>query len=168
MSRAEGFQASSQTTVALPIAQVWQRLRDFRAAPNYVPDLTHCIMHEGPSEGVGASRRVFLNNGRWLDETITEWREGEGFTLRLHRAESGAPTPFVWAEFSYQLRELESGETELTNTMRYQLRWGWLGRLLGWALTRWAMPKSLGEITQNQSRFYLTGKPTNPAFDPSR
>ena len=60
---------SHSVTFDMPRAQAWERLRDLTLAHRYVPGLTKTELHAGPREGVGASRRVYQGERRWLDET---------------------------------------------------------------------------------------------------
>ncbi|MGH8355325.1 MAG: SRPBCC family protein, partial [Pseudomonas sp.] len=127
--------ASHSLLIDLPREQVWSKLRDLTLAAHYVPDLTGCQLHPGPERGLGASRRVLQKNGQWLDETVSEWHEGEGFLIRLHRGAKGAPAPFREAWFRYAIAP--AGErTRFTASLIYQPAGGVLGRLLDHLLLR--------------------------------
>ena len=114
-------EANHSLLIQMPIEQAWENLRNFTLAPNYVPNLTGCELHPGPSEGMGASRRVFQKNDKFLDETVVRWEEGQGFVIRLHEGDKGAPAPFSNANFTYQLKRIGS-TTELTIAINYDLR----------------------------------------------
>lgn len=155
--------ASHQLIINLPLEQTWAIMRDYTQAPNYVPDLTGCEMHEGPSEGVGTSRRVFLSNGSHLDETVTEWQDLQGFTLKLHKGESGAPKPFQQASFIYHI-EPDGQSTRLTMTMNYTIKGGVIARLLDKAFLNMIIRSTVARVTKNMKRYYETGVPTNKAL----
>ncbi len=110
-------------------AECWNRLRDLRAAAHYVPGVVRVELTGERREGIGASRRVLREDGDSIDESVIEWRDGEGFSLRLHREEDGPPPPFERAEFRYALVPRGAG-SRVTTELRYTLRWGALGRLL--------------------------------------
>ena len=145
--------------INLPLEQSWEKLNNFTLAPNYVPNLTHCELHEGPTEGVGASRRVF-QKGMFLDETIIHWQEKKGFIMRLHKGDK-KPTPFKEANFRYKIKAVGQ-QTELTTTMTYQLAGGFIGKLLDKLLFSRVMAGNVKTIAANMKSFYETGTPSNP------
>ena len=124
------YSHSHSLEMALPREAAWQKLRDLSVAHHYVPGLTGTEIRTALKEGVGASRRVFQGGGRWLDETVTEWAEGQGFEIRLHRAEQGMVAPFREASFRYWLEDAGPSTTRLVLTLSYSLRWGVFGALL--------------------------------------
>ncbi|WP_439888353.1 SRPBCC family protein [Pseudomonas sp. MBLB4123] len=157
--------ASHSLHIELPQEQVWDKLRDLSLAPHYVPNLTGCQLHRGPAHGQGASRRVLQKNGQWLDETVEEWREGEGFLIRLHRGAKGAPPPFRQAWFRYAIAP-DGTRTRFTASLIYRPAGGLFGRLLDRLLLRRALNKVVAQIAVNLKVFYETGETQNPAFKP--
>lgn len=151
--------ASHSVHLDLSVEAAWKRLSDLSHAPHYVPGLTGCQFHPGPQRGRGASRRVLRRFGQWLDETVTDWREGSGFVLRLHQGSKGAPFPFREASFSYQLEPTDIG-SRMTLRMDYRLRGGRLveGLLAG------SFNKVVRQIAENLKAYYETGMTQNPAF----
>ncbi|WP_370599495.1 SRPBCC family protein [Pseudomonas nitroreducens] len=137
----------------------WNRLRDLSLAPHYVPGLTGCEFHPGPRDGLGASRRVLMKRG-FLDESVVEWREGQGLVLRLHRTEQGPPFPFREASFRYALHPESGGRTRLSLSLDGELRGGRLGE---WLLAG-ALRRTVAKIAVNLKAFYETGKSQNPDY----
>jgi hypothetical protein len=135
----------------------WAKLRDLRLAPHYVPGLTGCQFHPGPTEGLGASRRVLRKGGQYLDESVVQWREGTGFVLRLHQGDNDSPFPFRQASFSYAL-QAEGDATRMTLAMNYSLRGG---RLMELILGK-AFNKVVRQIAENLKAYYETGRTQNP------
>lgn len=140
----------------------WNRLRDLSLAPHYVPGLTGCEFHPGPRDGLGASRRVLMKRG-FLDESVVEWREGQGLVLRLHRAEQGPPFPFREAGFRYALHPESAGRTRLSLSLDGELRGGRLGE---WLLAG-ALKKTVANIAVNLKAFYETGRTQNADYKPA-
>ncbi|WP_051789731.1 SRPBCC family protein [Endozoicomonas montiporae] len=128
-----------------------------------MPDLTGCEMHEGPKQGIGTSRRVFLSNGSHMDETVTQWQELQGFTIRLHKGDQGAPKPFSEASFVYRI-EPEGQTTRLTMTMDYTMKGGVIARLMDKAFMNLIIRSTVARIAKNMKGYYETGIPTNKAF----
>ncbi|SDH70632.1 SRPBCC family protein [Pseudomonas panipatensis] len=154
------FSVRHERLLELSPAQAWQRLRDLTLAPHYVPGLTGSVRHPGPLEGPGASRRVFLKSGAFLDESVIQWRDGQGFALRLHRAEQGPPFPFRKAYFHYALEPGGDGRTCLRLSLEGELRGGWLTTLLLGGLLR----RNVERIGANLKAFYESGQTQNADF----
>jgi len=151
--------ASHSVLLRLSPQDAWTRLRDLSLAPHYVPGLTGCQFHPGKTEGLGASRRVFRKGGQWLDESVVQWQEGQGFVLVLHKANAGAPFPFREATFHYSL-QAEGDATRITTCMKYSLRGGWIVEgLLGKAFV-----KVVRQIAENLKAYYETGQTQNADF----
>lgn len=122
-------------SAALPVsaATSWESLEDLTAAQHYVPRVTGVEFTTSSHRDVGASRRVALGPDDYLDETVVEWAEGEGFRLRLHKGDDGPPTPFGEAFFRYRLVSDAEGD-RMETTMSYTVLWGPIGRLLNWVV----------------------------------
>lgn len=113
----------ARAELAMSPAEAWARLRRFDTPHHYVPGLASSEITTAAREGVGASRRVTMEIGSSLDETVTRWDEGRGFRLRLHQGD-GAPFPFTAAEYIYELRPLGDGRVEIFCEMNYRLAGG--------------------------------------------
>ncbi len=156
-------EATSTIDIDLPLEKSWEILRDFTQAVNYVPNLTGCELHPGPEEGKGASRRVFQKNGKFLDETVTHWREKQGFVIRLHEGDGPAPAPFREACFIYKIQP-KGDKTQLTTTMSYTIRFGFLGKLLDKFFVKKALDGAVNKISRNMKSYYETGVPSNKSI----
>ena len=144
-------------TLDLPLEETWSRLADYSVAHNYVPGLTRTEIVSAVVTGPGAHRRVYTGD-KFIEETIVDWREGQGFTMRLHRGVRPMP-PFKSAEFDYQLSPRGADQTRVTLTLRVTLPWGIIGSVLGRALILPAMNKQLAAVAAGMKHFYETGAP---------
>lgn len=153
------YSHSHSLEMAMPREAAWQKLRDLSVAHHYVPGLTGTEIRTALKEGVGASRRVFQGGGRWLDETVTEWAEGQGFAIRLHRAEQGMVAPFREASFRYWLEDAGPSTTRLVLTLSYSLRWGVFGALLERLAMGRGVSANLRDVALGLREYYLSGEP---------
>ena len=135
----------------------WRRLRDLSAPHLYVPGLTGAAFTGPQREGAGTRRRVRAAGILTLDETVTEWREAVGLTIRLHRGDRGPPPPFRTFLFEYGLVD-RGGRTWLVNRVRYSLRPVPWGARVDRALLRPFIARLLGDITLAQKLHYETGE----------
>ena len=127
-----------------------------------MPRLTAAAFTGPRREGVGASRRVRMGRLLTLDETVTEWREAEGISLRLHRGAWGPLPPLRQHFFDYGLAE-RGGRVWLVNRMRYEAGLGVLGALLDRLFLRRIMARQLQDVTLAQKIHYETGERVTPA-----
>ena len=152
-------EVSSQVVIDLPRDQAWQKLRDISLAHNYVPGIVNTEIVSEQREGVGASRYVYRNANSYIQETVEEWHDGEGFLIRLHRGDKPAP-PFKQGWFRYQLQEQGPQQTLLITSLKYELPWGALGRWLEKKLAGF-IDKTVADVAFSMKLFYETGVPTS-------
>ena len=161
---AENHRASVEVTAALPRADAWAVLSDFSLAHNYVPDLVRTEIVSSKQRGIGAHRRVYDEEGGYLEETIVEWIEGEGFVIRLHDGEEPL-TPFRHIEFIYALADSGSAATRIELALVFDMPWGWLGDYLAQWFIVPMMEDNLVQVAAGMKYFYETG---NRATDEDR
>lgn len=142
----------ARAPIALPIEVCWQKLRDLTRAVHYVPGLSECRITTDAKEGVGASRRVVSRQAGAMDETVIDWREGRGFTLRLHKGDR-PPMPFRAAEFRYELAP-EEGRCAIETRMRYEPAFGVFGRLLDKLVLSRVMQRSVEDVARGLAAYY--------------
>jgi hypothetical protein len=151
------YSAEYEIEVELSPAEAWEKLRDLSLADQYVPGLTGLEITTEKTAGEGASRRVYQGDKLVLDETVVAWREGEGFTLRLHRGEKGPVPPMTEAFFDYGLR-VSGDRVYLHNRMRYRLGLGPLGKLLQKLALGKFVAGAVRDSTVAQKLFYESGE----------
>jgi carbon monoxide dehydrogenase subunit G len=149
-----------EMVIALPRADVWEKLRDLRTARHYVPGVTAIEMNTSQHEGIGASRKVFMKGRAPVDETAVAWKDGRGFTLKIHNGEKPA-APFKWATYRYLIEDTPNAQTRVNGTFTYEMAGGFLGRLLEAFVGKRALERSSTAVAANMKKFYETGEPTN-------
>lgn len=151
---------SAETVLAMPRTEAWAKLRNLELAQNYVPGVSRVEVQTPMREGVGASRKVFYKGQPRLDETVTHWEDGHGYTLKLHNGD-GPPSPFKSARFIYFLDDASGGETRLQATLAYELPLGPVGRLFDALLMRPIAARTVRTIARGLKHFYETGTSAN-------
>ena len=138
--------------IALPVEVCWQKLRDLTRAANYVPGVSACKITTEQNEGAGASRVVQSAQAGAMDETVVDWMEGEGFRIRLHKADKPA-RPFREAHFTYRL--VPRGEhCEIHTKMEYQLAFGPVGALLDTLVMKRMMGRNVQAVAEGLAAYY--------------
>jgi hypothetical protein len=115
-------EVSTSIVIDIPREQAWEKLRDISLPHNYVPGIVKTEIVSDDAEGVGASRYVYRNARSYIQETVEEWNEGQGFLIRLHKGDKPAP-PFRSAWFRYQLDDQGNDQTLFTASMGFDLPW---------------------------------------------
>jgi hypothetical protein len=152
-------EVSFQVVINMPKSDAWQRLQDLTLAHHYVPGIVSTEITTSQTRGVGTSRKVYQSGSRYLEETVTQWDEGNGFTLRLHKREKDAP--FRNAFFRYELKDAGNGKTRLITTMGYTPPLGAIGKTLDkWLLNR-IIRSAIRDVALSMKLYYETGEPTD-------
>mgnify|MGYP001821011639 CR=1 FL=1 len=153
---ADTQRATVSVVAELPVAQAWEYLQDFSLPHNYVPGITRTEIVSRRTSGVGAHRRVYDTGGDYLEETIIDWRDGQGFTIRLHDGERPM-APFQRAEFSYLLSPAAPDASLIELSITFEMPWGGFGETLGEWFILPVMEKRLVQIAAGMKHFYETG-----------
>ncbi len=148
-------EVSVQVDISMSCEKAWEKLRNLTLAHHYVPGVVDTRLTTARAEGVGASRNVYQKRGGYLQETVTEWRDGEGFTLRLHKGEKDAPFRNAW--FRYRINQVVPGVTRLTATMGYEPPFGPLGQVLDRLLLARIIKRVIGDVALGLKYFYEQG-----------
>lgn len=154
-------EVSTEVIINIPREQAWRKLRDISVAHLYVPGIVKTEIVSEAREGVGASRYVYRNARSYIQETVEEWHEGEGFRIRLHKGDKPAP-PFREAWFQYHLEDHGNDQTAFTASMSYELPWGGFGRWLGKRLKGF-VGGTIADVALSMKLYYESGEPTTPA-----
>lgn len=155
-------EVKAQVIIDLPLQQAWEKLRDLSLAHNYVPGLVKVELTTEQREGVGASRKVYQSESRYIEETVEEWNEGEGFLIRLHKGDKPAP-PFKQAWFRYHFEPQGADKTLFVASMKYEMPWGAFGRFLDGLLISRITKKVIGDVAISMKLYYESGEKTTPA-----
>lgn len=154
--------ASAEIIVNVPPAAAWERLRDLSKAHYYVPAVTDTRIDTQQTDGVGASRTVFLKGQAPMQETVVEWNQDAGFVLNLHRG-AKAIAPFQRAEFCYAMSPVGAAQTRFKFELRY-VPANWFASVLDRLFIHKMMQTNLQRVAGNLKQYYETGRPSNPDF----
>lgn len=148
---------SVSAPLAMPKATAWQKLQDLSLPHNYVPAVTRTEITTEQRQGVGTSRLVYLMGLIPLRETVSQWREGEGFRIELALKNRPMPAPMRAGAFNYSLSDdvIDSERAVITNSLDYSFSWGWMDASIG-VISKPIVKGILWLITRNMKRFYET------------
>lgn len=106
--------------------EVWDVISDIGAIQNFNPNVSKSFYTSEIKEGIGASRHCDLLPMGKVEERIISWKEGEEFTIEIYESKA---MPFL-GEGKFTLKE-EGGETNVTMSLTYRMKGGFLGSLMG-------------------------------------
>lgn len=150
--------AAVEVLVDVPVAAAWNYLQDFTLAHNYVPGLSRTEVVSAARSGLGAHRRVYDMDGDYIEETITEWREGEGFVIRLHEGDEPM-APFDEIFFTYAISPEGEDRTRVALAMDFVMPLGSVGETLGEWFILPVMEDNLVQVAAGMKHFYESGEP---------
>jgi len=146
---------SHQLYIDLPPEAVWNKMRDLTLATYYVPGVKETWLTTDQREGVGASRKVRMQNGDVMDETVVEWTEGRGFVVRLHKEGKPALPLFQECSFRYEI-EPAGNRTLFKPAMHFETKPGIFSGLLG-AIASIPMRMMVRKVGVAMKQFYEAG-----------
>lgn len=149
-----------QILIDLPLSSSWKKMKDISLAHNYIPNVRKIEIVSANSEGVGASRRAYLEkHNQIINEKVIAWEEGSGFTLRLDKNGKRASGWFNELHFRYYI-EAADHKTLFKPAILYQPRWNFLPQLQK-KLYSCVLGKKLKVICESMKSYYETGEPTS-------
>ncbi len=152
---------SATVHIDMPRPESWKLLRDLSIAHKYVPGIIKTEISTELKEGIGTSRKVYQTESNAIDETVEEWNEGFGFTIRLHRGHRGPPLPFKEARFRYAIDD-QGTRTTLTTSLSYVMRWGRTGHLLDRLLINRIIDGRIRKVAQQMKIYYESTQNVTP------
>ncbi len=109
---------------ALP-KEVWAVLADIGSIADWNPGVKHSEQTSTGEVGVGATRLCELGGKNYLDEKVIAFEPYHQITIRI----TDTNLPFESADIRFSL-EPNGDQTVVTVSPDYQLKYGWVGRLL--------------------------------------
>lgn len=150
--------ATATATINIRREDAWTILRDLTQAHNYVPGILKTELTTEQKEGVGASRKVYQGKNKWMEETVTQWDDGHGFTIRLHKGEKDVP--FKNAFFEYRIDDNGVDKTALSMTMGYTPPLGRMGKGMDRLFLNKIISGVINDVALSMKLYYETGRPT--------
>ena len=113
-----------EVTVDAPVEKVWEALGDFGNVYKWSPAVRASAAIEGHERGGDAIRKCEVPGLGNVDETVTEWSEGQGFTFLVE-----ATGPIKTAVSDWRVRPQGAGSV-VTVSVDYKVRYGTLGSVM--------------------------------------
>ena len=120
-----------QVMVSAPPEKVWDALADIGNIYLWNPGVVHSEQTTPGEVGVGACRHCNLGGRNYLDEEVVEFERPHKLTIRI----TDTNLPFQTADIRFSV-EPQGDKTIVKVSPKYQLKFGWLGRVLDLVMVR--------------------------------
>ena len=155
MNKVEG-----QVVIDAPVEKVWEVLADFSDVYRWAPSVTKSYSTSESSSGPEASRHCEIAGFGGIEETITQWNDGQSFTYSF----SGAG-PVSGGTSSWSVKR--QGDKTLVHTIvDYSLRFGPIGSLMNALIIRRKIRQGLVMGLQGLNHHVRTGELIGTDFRP--
>ncbi len=134
------YQVNAAIVINSPSSELWTVLKDFGNVSNWAPSVTKSYYLDSTTSGVGTGRHCDIQGFGSIEETITEWNEGQGFTYSV------TPLgPLDTSHSSWTISEIDKQTSKLEVILSYDIRFGLFGKLLHAIIMRKKLEKALPE-----------------------
>jgi ligand-binding SRPBCC domain-containing protein len=124
--------------IAVPLDKVWAVLENFGDVSSWAPYMRSSALIGEQQTGVGTRRRLQHAWGFRLEETVTGWIDGSGFSFDVNRA----PYPMKDVREAWVI-EHEKGRTIIGTSVEYDMHLGILGSVLDRILLRFIVRREM-------------------------
>lgn len=124
--------------IAVSLDKVWAVLEDFGDVASWAPYMRSSSLIGEQKTGIGTRRRLRHAWGFRLEETVTGWIDGSGFSFDVNRA----PYPMKAVREAWVI-EHEKGRTIIGTLVEYDMHLGILGRILDRVLVRFIVRREM-------------------------
>jgi uncharacterized protein YndB with AHSA1/START domain len=153
----EGNHAMSQLTVTktinAPIDTVWPALADFGGIHRFHPGVKNSYLLNDKEGGVGAQRVCEFYDGNSITEEVSGWEDGCHMTVDITKGS----LPIRDAAGTIEVTANGEGTTRIDFTVRYEPKFGPLGKVMDVVMMRPNFRKLLGQVIDGLETHVQTG-----------
>ncbi len=124
--------------IGAPLEKVWAVLENFGDVYSWAPYMRSSALIGKQKTGIGTRRKLLHAWGFRLEETVTGWIDGRGFTFDVNRA----PWPMKNVREAWVI-EHEKGQTIIGTSVEYEMHLGVLGRWLDSLLVQFIVQREM-------------------------
>jgi carbon monoxide dehydrogenase subunit G len=150
---------TSQVRINASRDKVWSVLADLGGIQNYNAAVSKSYYNTNEKEGVGAGRICELLPMGEVEETASQWNEGESYTLDVTPIKGMPPMKDIQAKFTTEA----DGDTTVVNMeMKYSMKFGPIGAAMNAMMIKPQFSKVVPNILNGLKHFVETGEEVTP------
>ena len=150
---------TERISIQAEVKELWSVMEDFGGVYKWAPYMRRSALVGRQMTGVGTCRFLRHTWGFILEEVVTKWNEGEGFSFDVYRA----PYPMKNVQESW-IAGRENGHATVLTRVNYEMRLGYLGRLLDWVLVRHIVKREMRTGLQGLKQYVERGAEKSSAL----
>ena len=156
------YEVRSEVIINAPTDAVWDVLKEFGSVSDWAPAVSKSYYLDSQTSGVGTGRHCDIDGLGSIDEVVTDWQEGVGFTYSV------TPLgPLDKSNSSWRLTPVSDSKTKLEVILSYDLRFGLLGKVLHKLVMRRKLEQSLPDtLAAFRERLVDVSVPGSPSLEP--
>lgn len=152
--------AESHIVIDAPVEKVWEVLADFGNVYRWAPTVTKSYSTSENNSGQDASRHCDVAGFGSIEETVTEWNDGQKFEYSFTGA---GPISGGYSSWSVKA---QGDKTVVYTTLRYGVRFGPIGSLMNALIIRRKLRQSLATTLEGLKQHVKTGEQIGTDFRP--
>ena len=129
---------TERVEIHAPKEAVWIALADFGGVADWAPYMKSSHLIGNLDTGIGTRRGMRHAWGFRLEEVVTRWDEGVGYSFDVLKA----PFPMTNVRESWATG-MENGFPTVTTRVKYEMKLGPVGLLLDWLLVRFVVKREM-------------------------
>jgi len=134
--------------IQAPGKTVWSVVADFGNVHLWAPYMKSCQLIGNQTSGVGMRRGMRHAWGFRLEEVVTDWTEGRGFSFDVQRA----PFPMTHVKESWVLAG-SNGLTTVATQVSYRMRLGFLGLAIDEPMVQYIVKREMRSGLRGLKRY---------------
>ena len=143
---------SGQIVIDAPAERVWEVLADFGGVQKWAPGVTESHSTSSNNSGVDAARHCDIPGFGGIEEYVTEWSEGVGFSYKVE--------PFGMIDESTSTWKItpQGDKTLVYTELNVNMRFGLLGALMEKLVVRRKIEKGTRSALEGLKQHVKTGE----------
>ena len=150
-------QFTTDIVVNAPAAAVWDVLGDFPSVTTWAPSVVASYAIDGRERGPNAARHCDIKGFGGIDETITEWEEGRGFTYEV------TPIgPIGRSHSTWTIEPIDQNRSRVRVRFTWVTRFGPIGALMNALMVRRKLSQGAADALAALKKRVETGVEIRP------
>lgn len=147
------FAVNTAIIINAPSSAVWDVLKEFGTVSEWAPTVSKSYYLNSKTSGIGTARHCDIQGFGGIQETVTDWQEGKGFTYSV------TPLgPLAASNSRWDISSINEQTSKLEVTLSYDIRFGILGKILHKLVMRkkleQALPETLSATKKHVEKTY--------------